>query len=155
MPVMTTADLPPFQGESFFWMFTELEPWAEGDSRFWALQFGHRGDRGCGSRRMFGLTGHGNLAQGLPWETRFNASSPEWAIVLCRQSNMRSACPDAPTGRPPIGKFTQGEPWAKLSCPFGAQTFGNYRAFEHLSWLSSQLFILALLNASLGKAARW
>ena len=155
MPVMTTADLPPFQGESFFWMFTELEPWADGDSRFGALQFGHRGDRGCGSRRMFGLTGHGNLAQGLPWETRSNASSPEWAIVLCRQSNMRSACPDAPTGRPPIGKFTQGEPWAKLSCPFGAQTFGNYRAFEHLSWLSSQLFILALLNASLGKAARW
>jgi hypothetical protein len=52
-------------------------------------------------------------------------------------------------------KFTQGESWAKLSCPFGARTFGNFREFKYLSWLSAQTFTLALLNASLGKAARW
>jgi hypothetical protein len=153
--VMKTADLPPLQGESLFGMLPGLKPWAEGYSPFGALQFAHLGDHGWGPRRVFGPTGHRNLVQGLPCETRSNASSPEGAKVLWGRSNMRSACPDDPTGRPPIGKFTQGEPWAKLSCPFGAWTFGNYRTFKHLSQLSSRLLVLAPLNAPLGKAARW
>jgi hypothetical protein len=118
-------EVTPYEGENLFWIFPGLKPWAQGYSPFGALQFGYFGDLGCGRGRIFGPTGHGNLAQGLPLETRSNASSPEWAIVLCRRSNMRSTCPDVPTGRLPIGKFTQGEPWAKLSCPFGAAPLGR------------------------------
>jgi hypothetical protein len=115
------------------------------------LRLGHFGDLRCGQRRIFGPTGHENLAPGLPWEPFYNASSPhkalprnaflekhpvrrvggaEGAKVLCRRSNLRSACPDAPTlWRLP----KKNSPWVNFGLRFsfspffvGARTVGNY-----------------------------
>jgi hypothetical protein len=88
-----------------WWSGGVVEWWSGGVVEWWSggvvdsknLRLGHFGDLRCGQRRIFGPTGHGNLAPSLPWEPFYNASSPEGAKVLCRRSNLRSACPDAPT----------------------------------------------------------
>jgi hypothetical protein len=91
---------------------SRLEPWAE-----W------REDKGC-SGLFFAPQGQESLAQGLaqglPWETRSNVTSPEGA----------PAFRDVARGRLVIGRpfrasgdksKTQGKPWAMLSGPFGPE----------------------------------
>jgi hypothetical protein len=80
-------------------------------NRMGTMKFGHFKDSGCGPRRnfgptgfcslniygvplreIFGPTGHGNLAQGLPWETHIIASAltRRYLVAPCWK-NTRSA----------------------------------------------------------------
>jgi hypothetical protein len=63
-----------------------------------------------------GPKGQESIAQGLPWVSQKNILSPEGARDLeCARSPM-----GAPSGLIPVGKLTQGKPWAMLSWPLRA-----------------------------------
>jgi hypothetical protein len=84
---------------------------------------------------VFGPTGHEILAQGLPWETRFNVASPHKALLRCAlEKNTRRARVGGAEGATGISgrsrrpfrasgdrPKTQGKPWAKFSRPFGPE----------------------------------
>jgi hypothetical protein len=75
-------------------------------------------------------SGQESIAQGLPWvipSVEFALKgSPDTARIGSKPLN-RLACEFlAPSGRNVNFPLTQGKPWAKLSCPFGAGPFGPY-----------------------------
>jgi hypothetical protein len=77
-----------------------------------------------------------SLAQGLPWVSQQDVLCPEGAkgIEMCGRSDLKPilAVPSGPfRAYCGGGKFTQGKPWAKLSCPFGAGPPGRMIRAKH------------------------
>jgi hypothetical protein len=76
-----------------------------------------------------GPKGHESIAQGLPWVIHPNRISPEGATRY-GENRPRTFEPDRVRISSPFRAkrffwLTQGKPWAKLSCPFGAEPSGR------------------------------
>jgi len=103
-----------------------------------------------GTPRAYGPKGQGNLAQGLPWVSQKNVFSPEGALRRechnCGQRNVL-AVPSGPLRASSLGNLTQGRPWAKLSCPFGAGPSVRMTDSSFRFCLSSLLCILFTFQA--------
>jgi len=80
-----------------------------------------------------------SIAQGLPWVIPPNRISPEGA------TRYRTFAPDRVNVSSPFRAkrlfwLTQGKPWAKLSCPFGAEPSGRitdanrFKAWAMFPW---------------------
>jgi hypothetical protein len=64
-----------------WWSGGAVERWSGGAVERWS---GGGGDLGCGQRRIFGPTGHGNLAQGLPWELSLTRPALKLKVLKSR-----------------------------------------------------------------------
>jgi hypothetical protein len=80
-------------------------------------------------------SGQESIAQGLPWVNSPTGVSPEGAD-RCGGSRLRTfeqdrVCISSPFRAKHVFRITQGKPWAKLSCPFGAGPSGCMTDAKH------------------------
>ena len=61
-----------------------------------------------------------SLAQGLPWVLGLSPEALKGAPLTRRPGN-QSRNAGAPSGLATLKRVSQGKPWAKFSCPFGAK----------------------------------
>jgi hypothetical protein len=78
-------------------------------------------------------SGQESIAQGLPWVNSPTGVSPEGAGRYS-ENRLRTFEPDRVRISSPFSfrakrlfRVTQGKPWAKLSCPFGAGPSGRFK----------------------------
>jgi hypothetical protein len=73
-------------------------------------------------------SGQKSIAQGLPWLNPPTGMSPEGAARYggnrLRTSGLERVHISSPFRAKRLFRLTQGKPWAKLSCPFGAGLSG-------------------------------
>jgi hypothetical protein len=87
-----------------------------------------------GGRQSVARSGQESLAQGLPWVNSPTGVSPE-GVVRCGGNRLQTFEPDrvrisSPFRAQRLFRVTQGKPWAKLSCPFGAGPSGRMKEME-------------------------
>jgi hypothetical protein len=81
-------------------------------------------------------SGQKSIAQGLPWVNSLSGMSPEGAGRY-GENWLRAFEPDcvhisSPFSAKRLFRLTQGKPWAKLSCPFGARPSGGMTSANHI-----------------------
>jgi hypothetical protein len=87
-----------------------------------------------GAFQSVARSGQKSIAQGLPWVNSPMAMSPEGAGRYggnrLRTSERYRVQISSPFRAKPYFRPTQGKPWAKLSCPFGAGPLGTTTALN-------------------------
>jgi hypothetical protein len=94
-------------------------------------------------------SGQESIAQGLPWvihPTQLALKGPPGAARIGSEPLNRVACSSScPLRAKRLFRLTQGKPWAKLSCPFGAGPSGRrtgantYKPWAELSCPSGRV----------------
>jgi hypothetical protein len=94
------------------------------------------GPKEFGRFRSVARSGQESIAQGLPWVISPTRISPEGATRY-GENRFRTLEPDrvrisSPFRAKRLFRLTQGKPWAKLSCPFGAGPSGRMTGAKHI-----------------------
>jgi hypothetical protein len=101
------------------------------------------GQREFGRFQSLARSGQESIAQGLPWVIASTRISPEGAIRY-GEDRLRTVEPDrvrisSSFRAKCLYRLTQGKPWAKLSCPSGADPSGRMTSAEHMRSLGALL----------------
>ena len=93
------------------------------------------GPKELGPFHSVARSGQESIAQGLPWVVPRHPIGPEGATRpgenRLRTFEPHRVCSSCPFRAKRLFRLTQGKPWAKVSCPFGAGLSGRRTGAKH------------------------
>jgi len=104
------------------------------------------------ARGILGPKGQESIAQGLPWVIAPTRICPEGATRYV-ENRLQTFEPErrrisGPYRAKRLSGLTQGKPWAKLSCPYGAGPSGCMTSAKHIQTLGYAFLAIRAKDAS-------